>query len=235
MNNMALVQHLTKEGDMKPGQAFAKGWQVQDTGTCPWTTSYRLVFASGAKMAGEPVAVAREVKAGEAYDWQVPLVAPQNPGTYEGVWQMVDAQGKVVGERLEVNIRVVAGPMATPKPKPTPVPGIDFKVDRDHIKAGECVAFSWTVKNVKEYDFYSQFERWQDHPKTGDQGSEKECPQVQTTYFCLESRPNQCPRGSGLQMRNDRILQTCSSLFARIVGEIAYNPARYLEELMGLG
>jgi len=35
-------------------------------------------------------------------------------------------------------------------------------------------------------------------------------------------------------MRKDRILQTCSSLFARIVGEIAENPARYLEELMGL-
>jgi hypothetical protein len=35
-------------------------------------------------------------------------------------------------------------------------------------------------------------------------------------------------------MRNYRILQTCSSLFDRIVDEIAYNAARYLEELMGL-
>jgi ABC-type amino acid transport substrate-binding protein/heat shock protein HslJ len=183
VNNMALVQHLTQEGDMKPGQAFTKGWQVKNTGTCPWTAGYRLAFASGAKMAGEPVAVAREVQPGETYDWQVPLVAPVNPGTYEGVWQMVDPQGTVVGERLKVNIRVKAGPTATPKPKPTPVPGIDFKVDRDHIKAGECVVFSWTVKNVKEYYFYSEFERWQDHPKTGDQGSEKECLQVQTTYY----------------------------------------------------
>jgi heat shock protein HslJ len=186
-----LVQHLTQEGDMKPGQAFTKGWQVKNTGTCPWTTGYRLVFASGAKMAGEPVALAREVQPGETYDWHVPLVAPVNPGSYEGIWQMVDAQGtapstssgQAVGERLKVNIRVVAGPTATPKPQPTPVPGIDFKVDRDHIKAGECVVFSWTVKNVKEYYFYSQFERWQDHPKTGDQGNEKECPQVQTTYY----------------------------------------------------
>jgi hypothetical protein len=35
-------------------------------------------------------------------------------------------------------------------------------------------------------------------------------------------------------MRNDRILQTCSNLFERIVDGIAYNPARYLEELVGL-
>jgi hypothetical protein len=33
---------------------------------------------------------------------------------------------------------------------------------------------------------------------------------------------------------DDRILQVCSSLFARIVDKIAENPARYLEELMGL-
>jgi polar amino acid transport system substrate-binding protein len=183
LNNMALVQHLTKEGEMKPGQSFTKGWQVQNTGTCPWNTGYRLVFASGAKMAGEPVAVAREVKAGETYDWQIPLVAPQNAGAYEGVWQMVDAQGTAFGERLKVNITVKAGPTATPKPQPTPVPGIDFKVDRDHIKAGECVVFSWTVKNVKAYYFYSQFERWQDNPEQGDTGSEQECPQVQTTYY----------------------------------------------------
>jgi hypothetical protein len=35
-------------------------------------------------------------------------------------------------------------------------------------------------------------------------------------------------------MKNDRTLQTCSSLFGRIVDKIAENPARYLEELMGL-
>jgi hypothetical protein len=32
----------------------------------------------------------------------------------------------------------------------------------------------------------------------------------------------------------DRILQTCSSFFARVVDEIAYNPTGYLEELLGL-
>jgi hypothetical protein len=198
VNNAALVQHLTKEGEMKPGQAFTKGWQVQNTGTCPWTTGYRLVFATGAKMAGEPVALAREVKPGETYDWQLPLVAPQEAGSYEGVWQMVDAQGmgpstssgQAFGERLKVNVTVKAGPTPTPKPNPTPLPNINFTVDRDQIKAGECVAFSWTVKNVKAYYFYSQFENWQDHPKTGDTGSEKECPQVQTTYYLRAVYPD---------------------------------------------
>jgi hypothetical protein len=37
-----------------------------------------------------------------------------------------------------------------------------------------------------------------------------------------------------LRTKNDRILQTCSSFFARVVDEIAYNPTRYFEELLGL-
>jgi polar amino acid transport system substrate-binding protein len=198
VNNAALVQHLTVEGEMVPGQAFTKGWQVKNTGTCPWTTGYRLVFATGAKMAGDPVALAREVKPGETYDWQLPLVAPQEAGSYEGVWQMVDAQGmgpstssgQAFGERLKINVSVKAGPTATPKPKPTALPNINFTVDRDQIKAGECVAFSWTVTNVKAYYFHSQFENWQDHAKTGDTGSEKECPQVQTTYYLRAVYPD---------------------------------------------
>jgi polar amino acid transport system substrate-binding protein len=185
VDNMALVQSLTKEGEMKPGQTFTKGWQVKNTGTCSWTTGYRLVFASGEKMAGEPAAMAREVKPGETYDWQVNLVAPQKPGTYEGVWQMVNAQGTGFGERLKVNITVKAGPTPTPKPNPTPLPQVDFKVDRDHIKARESVVFSWTVKNVDQYYFYSQFERWQDNPRQGDTGSEKEYPQAPSTTYYL--------------------------------------------------
>ena len=170
---------------MKPGQAFTAGWQVQNNGTCPWTTSYRLVFVDGEEMGGEPVAVARQVNAGETYDVQVSLVAPQTPGEYQSVWQMTNAQGMAFGERLKVSIRVLAAPTVTPKPNPTPVPGIEFTVDRDHIKAGESVVFSWKVTNVKEYYFYSQYEAWQDHPKQGDTGSEQEYPQAPSTTYYL--------------------------------------------------
>jgi polar amino acid transport system substrate-binding protein len=184
VNNMALVQHLTKETEMKPGQAFTKGWQVRNTGTCPWTTSYRLVFASGAKMAGEPAAVAREVKAGETYDWQVPLVAPVNPGTYEGIWQMVDAQGTPLGERLKVNITVKGGPTPTPKPSQTPSAYVEFKEkdNRYQIKVGESVTLIWSTENVKEVYFYSQYEDWRQGGVPGD-GSSKETPQTTTTYY----------------------------------------------------
>jgi polar amino acid transport system substrate-binding protein len=181
-DGLVFVKDLTQEGDMKPGQAFTKGWQVRNSGTCTWNTGYQLVFVSGAKMGGEPVAVTRDVKPGETYDLQVNLIAPLQPGTYQGLWQMQNGQGVAFGERLKVNIRVLAVPTVTPAPTQTPVAGISFTVDRTQIKQGECVTFYWKVENVKEVYFYREGQRWQDHGVTGE-GSRQECPPVTINYY----------------------------------------------------
>ncbi len=166
---------------MKPGQNFTKGWQVKNTGTCTWDSNYRLDFASGQQMGGQPVAVSRQVAPGETYDFQVPMVAPLKAGDHQGLWQMHNASNQAFGERLKVNVKVVAGPTPTPAPTQTPVAGISFTVDRTNIKQGECVNFSWNVQNVKEVYFYAEGERWQDHGVAG-QGSQRECPPVKTNY-----------------------------------------------------
>ena len=181
-DGLGLVQHLTQEADMKPGQAFTKGWQVKNTGTCTWNSNYRLVFVSGDRMGGEPVAVARQVQPGETYDVQLNLVAPLKAGTYQGLWQMQNGQGQAFGERLKVSIKVIAAPTVTPAPTQTPVPGISFTVDRTNINQGECVTFRWKVDNVKEVYFYKEGQRWQDHGVTGE-GNRQECPPETITYY----------------------------------------------------
>ncbi|MGD8904899.1 MAG: transporter substrate-binding domain-containing protein, partial [Anaerolineae bacterium] len=182
VDGLALVKHLTQEGDMNPGQAFTKGWQVQNTGTCTWDANYQLVFVSGYRMGGEPVAVATEVKPGETYDLQINLVAPLNPGSYEGVWQMQNGEGQGFGERLKVSITVLAGPTVTPAPTQTPVAGISFTVDRTSITQGECVTFKWKVDNVKEIYFYKDGQNWPDHGVIGE-GSQVECPPATINYY----------------------------------------------------
>ncbi len=181
-DGLALVQHLTQEGEMKPGQTFTKGWQVKNTGTCTWDTNYRLVFASGQQMGGQPVAITRQVAPGDTYDLQIQLVSPLKAGDHQGIWQMHNAQDKAFGERLKVNVQVVPGPTPTPAATQTPIAGISFTVDRTNIKQGECVTFSWNVQNVKAVYFYAEGERWQDHGVAG-QASQRECPPVKTTYY----------------------------------------------------
>jgi polar amino acid transport system substrate-binding protein len=180
-DGLALVQHLTQDGEMKPGQAFSKGWRVQNTGTCTWSRDYRLIFASGDRMGGQPVAVSREVRPGETHDVYVDLVAPVRPGSHQGQWHMVNGQGTAFGQRLRVSITVPAAPTVTPAPTQTPVAGISFTVDRTNIRAGECVVFRWRVDNVQAVFFYQEGQRWQDRGVTG-QETRTECPPATTTY-----------------------------------------------------
>jgi polar amino acid transport system substrate-binding protein len=192
VDSLELVGHPNLEPDlddppeMAPGEPFTKIWRVKNTGTCTWDTNYRLVFASGntpgAQMGGQPTPLTESVAPGETTDVGVDLVASIKPGVYLAWWQMENGDAQAFGERLPVAIEVPAAPTPTPAPTQTPSPGIIFTVDRDHIKQGECVTFSWKVENVKEVYFYAEGERWQDHPVTGE-GSQVECPPVTTTYY----------------------------------------------------
>jgi ABC-type amino acid transport substrate-binding protein len=186
VDGLTFVQDVTEGGERQPGESFSKVWRVQNTGTCTWDNSYRVVFVNGnvagAQMGGQPTSVQGQVAPGQTYDMAVNLVAPLNPGSYEASWQMENGQGQAFGERLQVAVTVIAGPTATPMPTQTPNPDIAFTVDRDQIQAGQCVNFSWNVTNASQAYFFAQGENWQDN-QVPLQGSQMECPPVTTAYF----------------------------------------------------
>ena len=78
-------QNMTAPPVLAPGQAFTKSWRVRNSGTCTWTTAYRLVFVEGnlpgAQMGGQAAFVAGRVASGATYDFNVPMVAPVISGT----------------------------------------------------------------------------------------------------------------------------------------------------------
>ena len=37
---------------MSPGQVFTKTWKITNSGTCPWNTSWKLVYSSGDILGG---------------------------------------------------------------------------------------------------------------------------------------------------------------------------------------
>lgn len=193
LDGLAFVQHLnyndqnmTAPQTMQPGTPFTKAWRVENSGTCTWDSSYRLVFGSGndpaARMGGEPVSIQGRVAPGETYDLQVALVAPLKPGTYQAFWQMESGEKQAFGERLPVGIQVATPPKPTAAPTQTPVPGIIFTVDRTDIQSGDCVVFGWRVENVREVYFYAEGERWQENGVVGE-GQQRECPPHTTTYY----------------------------------------------------
>ncbi len=106
-------QNMTNPPIMQPGQPFTKGWRMMNTGNCAWTTGFKLVYSHGnvpaAQMGGQPIAVTRDVQPGETFDFQVNLIAPTTPGTYQGFWNMRNETNVPFGETVWVGITVPGG------------------------------------------------------------------------------------------------------------------------------
>ncbi len=104
------------------GQPFTKTWRIKNIGTCPWTVAYRLAFISGDQMgAPSSVLLPANVAPAQTADVSVSLLAPANPGQYQGFWQLVTPEGRIFGVgasgtgNLWVKVRVIGtAPSAAP-------------------------------------------------------------------------------------------------------------------------
>lgn len=88
----------------EPGATFKKTWRLKNIGTCTWTTSYSLVFDTGAQMdAPASIKFPAEVKPGETVDINVDMTAPSSPGHYIGYWKFKNASGVLFGIGYNAN------------------------------------------------------------------------------------------------------------------------------------
>ncbi len=88
------------------GVQVDKRWQVQNSGTCSWDSSYRLVLVAGPEL-GLPVEQALyPARAGSEAVIRMLLTAPVSPGVYTSAWQARDPNGEPFGEIIYVEIQV---------------------------------------------------------------------------------------------------------------------------------
>ncbi len=106
---------------IQPGTSFVKTWRIRNAGSCPWTSGYALVFASGDAMGGPAsVTLTTTVNPGSTVDLSVTLIGPSQSGDYTGNWKMRTASGAIFGggatadKPFWVKIKVPAA--ATPSP-----------------------------------------------------------------------------------------------------------------------
>lgn len=191
IDGMAFIQdinlddlNMTAPPALQPGQGFSKGWRVQNSGTCPWPPDYTLRYVGGnvaaAQMAGQPLAVGREIPVNGVFDLNVNLIAPTAPGVYQGFWQMHNAAGVRFGESVWVGIQIPGPPTPTPTPPP-PDANINFWADRTNINYGERAVINWDVSGVRAVYFYEQGGNWQANGVAG-QGRREVWPQRTTVY-----------------------------------------------------
>jgi hypothetical protein len=79
---------------ISPGTTFTKTWRLKNSGSCTWTTGYKLVFSSGNQMGGAAAtALSSNVAPGNTVDVSVSLTAPSTTGTHQGYWMLQNASG----------------------------------------------------------------------------------------------------------------------------------------------
>lgn len=89
---------------LKPDENFTKTWQLQNVGSCSWTTGYKIVFASGDAMnAPTAVSLPANVGPGQVVDISVNLTAPTQPGTYQAFFKLQNTSGQAFGLRSNRN------------------------------------------------------------------------------------------------------------------------------------
>ncbi len=176
---------MTSPPVLAPGQPFDKTWRFRNVGTCDWTTDYRAVYVGGnsplAAMGGSPTNMSQVVQPGQTIDLTIPMVAPLYPGTYQGVWELRNAENEGFGDRFWVGIMVPGAPTPTPAPTSTPSADINFTADSTQITQGECTVLRWEVSNIDAVWVYPLGEPYQNYPVTGT-GSRQVCPATTTIY-----------------------------------------------------
>ena len=111
-DNSAYIRDVgTPDGTiLKPNQQFAKGWLIQNTGTCNWVGGYHLVRVGGNTDFGGDTFVIRlpseVVLAGTIVEVSINLVAPKTPGTYEARYQMYNDRDIPFGTGMTVAVEV---------------------------------------------------------------------------------------------------------------------------------
>lgn len=69
-------------------------WSLVNTGTTTWTTGYKLTWVGGRQMSGTTsVAVEKDVKPGEKYDFYTIVVGPTTKGTFTSYWKLFNGGG----------------------------------------------------------------------------------------------------------------------------------------------
>ncbi len=91
---------------MKPGEEFEKIWRVRNIGKSTWGEGYTLAYLDGERMGGPdsvsvPITITKQTAR-----LKLPLIAPTQPGYYQGYWKLRDPRGQFFGPRLPVWIRV---------------------------------------------------------------------------------------------------------------------------------
>jgi Ig-like domain from next to BRCA1 gene/Concanavalin A-like lectin/glucanases superfamily/Bacterial pre-peptidase C-terminal domain len=135
LDSASFVSDLTlPDGSVvAPGQGVTKTWRVKNAGGTTWGSGYTLAFVGGNALGAPTEVGVPPTTPGNTADlsmsWTIPSTL--SAGTYQGSWQLRNAQGTSFGDRIFFKLQVPGTqPQPPPQPgNPNPQPGNAVNVE----------------------------------------------------------------------------------------------------------
>ena len=91
-----------------PEEQLDKRWQVENSGTCNWDSTYGLQLIAGPDLGAPQEQALFPARSGIEAMIRMLFTAPTEPGTYRSAWQAHDPQGRLFGDPFFIEIVVEA-------------------------------------------------------------------------------------------------------------------------------
>ncbi|MEZ4614263.1 MAG: NBR1-Ig-like domain-containing protein [Caldilineaceae bacterium] len=98
----------------KAGTQIEQQWTVRNSGTTTWGAGYELAFESGVQLGDRSTIAASATAPGVEATFSLTFAAPTAPGNYRSNWRLRNAAGQWFGQRLWVDITVIAESIQPP-------------------------------------------------------------------------------------------------------------------------
>ncbi len=107
-NDLTFVDDITYEDNtvVFSNQSIDKQWLVQNSGTCNWDATYRLVLVGGEAQGAQTESPLYPARAGAQATLRVIFSAPLTAGLYQSAWQAYAPDGFAFGDTIYVIIIV---------------------------------------------------------------------------------------------------------------------------------
>ncbi|NTW12661.1 MAG: hypothetical protein HGA30_05050 [Anaerolineales bacterium] len=108
VNGLSFIEDLTiPDNSFVPfGSSVDKQWRVENSGTCNWTSGYRLRHTGGAVLGAPEEVALYPARSGTQVTIQINFTAPFEEGLYESAWQAFDPNGLAFGDPIYIRILV---------------------------------------------------------------------------------------------------------------------------------
>ncbi|MBR6088824.1 MAG: transporter substrate-binding domain-containing protein [Anaerolineaceae bacterium] len=138
-----------------PNMSATKTWNVKNTGTCTWDSSYSFSYVKGSLLGVASVSITKLVAPGENYEISVPFVTPAANGEYTAWWQMRSPEGTGFGQTIWYDIKVDGTYGSSDQKVSQGTPKI-FKWYPDFYStdSGKCPRTYYEVLDAYQVEFY---------------------------------------------------------------------------------